>query len=84
MPETPLHYQTIMEVASKIQSRELSPVELTRTILDRIQALDSQLLSYATVMADQALDAAQKAEAEIAAGRYLGQLHGVPIAVKDL
>ena len=84
MPDTPLHYQTITEVAGQIQAKELSPVELTRTILDRIQSLDGQLMSYATVMADQALASAQTAEAEIAAGRYLGGLHGVPIAVKDL
>ena len=84
MPDTPLHYQTITEVAGQIQAKELSPVELTRAILDRIQALDGQLKSYATVMADQAMASAQAAEAEIAAGRYLGGLHGVPIAVKDL
>lgn len=84
MPDTPLHYQTITEVAGQIQAKELSPVELTGAILDRIQALDGQLKSYATVMADQAMASAQAAEAEIAAGRYLGGLHGVPIAVKDL
>ena len=84
MPDTPLHFQTITEVARQIQAKQLSPVELTRTILDRIQNLDGQLKSYATVMADQAMASAQAAEAEIAAGRYLGGLHGVPIAVKDL
>jgi amidase len=60
MPDTPLHYQTITEVAGQIQAKELSPVELTRTILDRIQSLDGQLMSYATVMADQALASAQR------------------------
>ena len=84
MPETPLHYQTITEVAAQIESRRLSPVELTQAILDRIEALDGDLKSYATVMADQAMAAARTAESEIAAGRYRGPLHGVPIAVKDL
>ena len=84
MTDVPLHYQTITEVAARIQSRELSPVELTRAILERIDALDGALKSYATMMADQALAAAQVAEQEIAAGRYRGGLHGVPIAVKDL
>ena len=84
MPETPLHYQTISEVGGRLESRELSSVELTGAILDRIAALDGRLKSYVTVMSDQAMAAAQAADAEIAAGRYRGRLHGVPIAVKDL
>ncbi len=84
MPETPLHYQTISEVGARLRSRELSPVELTQAILERIEALDGQLKSYATVMADSALASARTAEQEIAAGNYRGGLHGVPIAVKDL
>ena len=84
MPDTPLHYQTITEIASLIQSKQLSPVELTSAILERIEALDGNLKSYATLMADSALASARTAEQEIAAGRYRGGLHGVPIAVKDL
>ena len=84
MPDTPLHYQTITEIASLIQSKQLSPVELTSAILERIEALDGNLKSYATLMADSALASARTAEAEIAAGNYRGGLHGVPIAVKDL
>ena len=84
MPDTPLHYQTIAEVGARLRSRELSPVELTTAILQRIEALDGDLKSYATVMADSALASARAAEQEIAAGNYRGGLHGVPIAVKDL
>ena len=84
MPETPLHYQTISEVGAHLRSKGLSPVELTQAILERIEALDGQLKSYATVMADSALASARAAEQEIAAGNYRGGLHGVPIAVKDL
>ena len=84
MADTPLHYQTITEVAEGLRSREISPVELTQAILDRIAALDGQLKSYATVMAEPAMESARAAESEIAAGRYRGGLHGVPIAVKDL
>jgi amidase len=84
MADIPLHYQTITEVAGRLASREISPVELTQAMLDRIAALDGELKSYATVMAEQALVAARAAETEIAAGRYRGGLHGVPIAVKDL
>ena len=84
MTDTPLHYQTITDVAARIRSREISPVELTQALLDRIAALDGELKSYVTVMAEPAMAAARTAEAEIAAGQYKGALHGVPIAVKDL
>ena len=84
MPDTPLHYQTIAEVGARLQARELSPVELTQAILERIEALDGGLKSYATVMTDSAMASARAAEQEIAAGNYRGGLHGVPIAVKDL
>ena len=84
MPDTPLHYQTIAEVGARLRLRELSPVELTSAILERIEALDGDLKSYATVMADSAMASARAAEQEIAAGNYRGGLHGVPIAVKDL
>ena len=84
MPDTPLHYQTIAEVGARLQASELSPVELTTAILERIEALDGGLKSYATVMADSAMASARAAEQEIAAGNYRGGLHGVPIAVKDL
>ena len=84
MADAPLHYQTITEVAERIRSREISSVELTRVMLDRIAALDGDLKSYATVMDEPAMAAARAAEAEIVSGRYRGPLHGVPIAVKDL
>ena len=84
MQGTPLHFKTISEVASLIESKQLSPVELTETMLARIDSADERFKSYATVMPDQAMASARAAEAEIAAGRYLGPLHGVPIAVKDL
>jgi amidase len=80
----PLHYSSLREVARGIQSREISPVELTTRILDRIAAIDGKLKSYATVMREQALEAAKHAEEEVQRGRYRGPLHGVPIAVKDL
>jgi amidase len=53
-------------------------------MLDRIEALDGYLKSYATVTAERALDAARQAEIEISTGRYRGRLHGVPVAVKDV
>ncbi len=79
-----LHYLSLRDVARLIASREVSPVELTQAMLDRIDALDTRLHSYATVMRDEALAAARTAEREIGAGNYRGPLHGVPVAVKDL
>ncbi len=84
MSETPLHFKTITEIAEAIASKQLSPVEITTAMLARIAQLDGQLMSYATVMSEHAMAAAQKAEREINAGTYRGPLHGVPIAVKDL
>ena len=84
MSEIPLHFKTITEVSELIKGKHISPVEITATILDRIDKLDSHLKSYATIMADHAMMAAEKAEAEITSGVYRGPLHGVPIAVKDL
>lgn len=81
---TDLAMTTLIATAQRIQSRELSPVELTRHLLDRIAAIDGRFHSYVTVLADQALAQAAVAEAEIAQGRYRGTLHGIPLAVKDL
>jgi amidase len=79
-----LHYETLTSVARLIESRKVSATELTQAILDRIASVDPALKSYATVTADRALAGAREADGEIAAGRYRGGLHGVPIAVKDL
>jgi amidase len=62
----------------------VASVELTRALLDRIDLLDGSLASYARVLPEEALAAAAVADEEIAAGRYRGPLHGVPLGVKDL
>ena len=82
--DSSLHFKTITEVAKLIESKQISPVELTSHMLSRIESLDARFKSYATVMADHALTAARSAEQEIQRGAYRGALHGVPIAVKDL
>jgi amidase len=79
-----LHYLELTEIAARIRTREISPLEVTRALLDRIAALDGELGGYVQVMADAAMAQAESACAEIAAGRDRGPLHGVPIAVKDL
>ncbi|MBR1209902.1 amidase [Bradyrhizobium sp. JYMT SZCCT0180] len=79
-----LHYLELTQIAARIRTRRISSVEVTRAHLDRIAALDGELASYVQVMADAAMAQAETAHAEIAAGRYRGPLHGVPIALKDL
>src|SRR6202051_4533058 len=77
-------YLTIAEAARLIEKRELSPVELVDSRLDRIQRFDGKLNSFIRVLADEARAAAPAAEAEIAAGKYRGPLHGIPIGLKDI
>ena len=77
-------YLTIAEAARLIEKRELSPVELVDSRLDRIARLDGRLHSFIRVLADAARAAARAAETEIAAGKYRGPLHGIPIGLKDI
>lgn len=74
----------LLDVAEKIRTRQVSPVEVTKSVLARIDALDDRLNAFVTVLSEQALDDAKEAEREILAGRYRGPLHGVPISIKDL
>ena len=77
-------YLTIAEAARLIQQRELSPVELVDSRLARIDKLDGKLHSFIRVLADSARAEARAAEAEIAAGKYRGPLHGIPLGLKDI
>src|SRR5215510_16031995 len=81
---TDLALETLTVVAQRLQARDLSPVELTRHLLDRITRLDPRFHSYVTVLGEQALAQARAAEADIVRGGYRGPLHGIPVAVKDL
>jgi aspartyl-tRNA(Asn)/glutamyl-tRNA(Gln) amidotransferase subunit A len=75
---------TIEALAPLIRSKKLSPVELTRFLLERISRLQPVINAYITVTEDIALAQARQAEKEIAKGRYRGVLHGIPISIKDL
>ncbi len=79
-----LAYLEISEIARLLASRKLSPVELTNDMLRRIERLDPGLKSYALVTPELALEQARVAERMIGRRQILSQLHGVPIAVKDL
>ena len=79
-----LAFASIHELAPKIENGSVSPVELTEIALERIVRLDSKLHSFLDVWHEQSLAAAAKAEKQIAGGNYLGPMHGIPIALKDL
>jgi len=84
--DTDLAFASISQVAALFRKRQLSPVELTRLLLDRIAKLDPQLSSFITVAADLALAQARQAERELLArksSRDRGPLHGIPISLKD-
>jgi amidase len=82
--DTDLCYRTLTETTGMLRRREISPVELTRAVLTRIERRDPQLHSYITVLRERALERARAAERELAGGHDRGPLHGIPIAVKDL
>ena len=76
--------RTISEVSELVHSRPISPVELTRECLQKINALNSELNAFITVTAESALREAALAQDEIAAGKWRGPLHGIPVGLKDL
>jgi aspartyl-tRNA(Asn)/glutamyl-tRNA(Gln) amidotransferase subunit A len=77
-------FASISELAPLLRRREISPVEVTRGCLARIEKLNPELNAFITVTAESALAEARKAEEEIGRGEWRGPLHGVPIALKDL
>jgi aspartyl-tRNA(Asn)/glutamyl-tRNA(Gln) amidotransferase subunit A len=81
---TDLAYMPLAEASRRIGARELSPVELTQALLDRIERVDPAVNAFLLVTADRALAEAKAAEAEIAQGHWRGPLHGIPYAAKDL
>lgn len=84
MPLTDLDFASILDLAAAYRSRQLSPVDVTQRMLQRIEQFDPALHSYLTVTTDIALQQAQQAEAEMAQGQFRSLMHGIPIGVKDL
>lgn len=77
-------YLSIRELADEIRTRRVSPVEIVRDALARIERCDSKVHAFATLTADSALSEARIAETQIMQGRHLGPLHGIPLAYKDM
>jgi aspartyl-tRNA(Asn)/glutamyl-tRNA(Gln) amidotransferase subunit A len=84
MAASEILFKSVADLSPLLKARKLSPVDLVRAFLDRIEAVNSKVNAFITVTGEQALEQARKAEREIAAGRYLGPLHGIPYAPKDL
>lgn len=82
--EAQLAARTLSETSKLLRNKKVSPVELTKACLARIEQLNPKLNAFITITADSALAEARAAEAEIQSGRWKGPLHGIPIALKDL
>ena len=76
--------RTLAEAAALIARRELSPVELTQEMLDRIGEVDPDVRAFVTLLPEQALAQAKEAERELMAGAARGPLHGIPVVLEDL
>lgn len=77
-------YAPVTQLSRWIESRKLTSTRLTQIYLDRLQQFDPKLHCVITLTRDHALEQAKKADAEIAAGKYRGPLHGIPWGAKDL
>ena len=84
MPGEELFHLPVTELAKRIESKKLSPVELTQVYLDRSQKFGPRFNAYARLTPEIAIAQAKAAEKEIQRGHYRGPLHGIPYAAKDL
>ena len=84
MTSSDLAFTPATELAELIRARKLSPVELTRAVLDRIERLNPIVNAFCTITPDVALAAAREAEQAVMKGERRGPLHGVPFSIKDL
>lgn len=79
-----LHFQSACELAARMRRGELSPVDLTDRLLERIEHLDSELGAFLRVCPERARAEARAAAAVLEGGGEVGPLHGIPYAAKDL
>jgi amidase len=84
IPAQTLCFLALGELSALLRKREVTSVEATRAVLDRIYKLNPTLRAYLTILDDAALRQAEAADKEIATDKWRGPLHGVPVAVKDL
>ena len=79
-----LAFASVAQLSRWIESRQLTSERLTKIYLERLERFGPKLRCVITLTRDHALEQARKADAEIAAGRYRGPLHGIPWGAKDL
>jgi aspartyl-tRNA(Asn)/glutamyl-tRNA(Gln) amidotransferase subunit A len=84
MDSTTIGFMPATEWAEKIRTKQFSPVEAMRVLLDRIGALEPKVNAFAYLAAEQAMDAARAAEKALMGRERIGRLHGVPVTIKDL
>jgi aspartyl-tRNA(Asn)/glutamyl-tRNA(Gln) amidotransferase subunit A len=84
MTNTELCFLSVCQLSKLIHSKEISPVELVKASLARIRTLEPTLNSFITVLSEEAMQEARRAEKAILEGRSLGPLHGIPMTAKDL
>jgi len=82
-PNAPLYYQDATALAALIRTKQVTPREVVQAHLDRISAVNPQLNALVTLLADEALQAADAAGEAVMSGAALGPLHGVPFTAKD-
>ena len=83
MPTEPIWQMTAVAISSAVRSGEISAVEVTEAILDRIEAVDPQLNAFCISMADSARATALSIDEQVSRGEDPGRLAGVPISIKD-
>jgi aspartyl-tRNA(Asn)/glutamyl-tRNA(Gln) amidotransferase subunit A len=81
---TDLCFLSAVELREQIHRKKISPVEVTRAVLARAEALQPELNCFITLCGEQAIDEARDAERRVMAGEPLGLLHGIPVTVKDI
>jgi aspartyl-tRNA(Asn)/glutamyl-tRNA(Gln) amidotransferase subunit A len=84
MDSDTLGFMPATQLAELIRTKQLSPVDYMRGLLDRIERLEPKVNAFAHLAADAAMEGARKAEAALMTGDRLGRLHGVPVTIKDL
>ena len=84
MDAADLCYTSALDLGRMIRAREISPVEIAKTVLERIDRLNPTLNAFLTVTPDLALEQARAAEARALRGELLGPIDGIPVSIKDL
>ena len=84
MTDVNLCFASVRALSELVSKKQVSPVEIIEAHLQRISETEPVLNSFITLLADEAQEAARRAEAMINRGNHLGPLHGIPVGLKDL